>query len=60
MPWTGVLLGEAECREFGWYAKLGPRGWQTCSPDEPHCTLDINRLFRDARWDREQKRFVKK
>ena len=60
MPWTGVFPGAAECAEFGWYATLGARGWQPCAPGTPHSIPDINRLFRDAGWDRERKRFVKK
>jgi hypothetical protein len=39
---------------------MGPRGWQPCAPGTPHSTPDMNRLIQDARWDREQKWFVKK
>jgi hypothetical protein len=60
MPWTGFFMGEAECEEFGWYAVMGPRGWESCAPGTPHSTPGINRLIKDARWDRERKRFVKK
>jgi hypothetical protein len=60
MPWNGLWRGEAECREFGWFAKRGPKGWQPCAPDEPGAMPDFNRLSKDARWDRAQKRFVKK
>jgi hypothetical protein len=60
MPWTGLWPGTAECEEFGWYSKPGPRGWQSCDPSEPEAMPDLNRLVKDARWDRVQKRFVKK
>ena len=47
MPWTGLWPGVAECSEFGWY--------EAYSPDEPA----LNRLRREARWDREAKQFVR-
>jgi hypothetical protein len=64
MPWTGELPGQAECREFGWYATINRIGhgpsWVSCQPDEPGACLDLNRLRVDARWDRRQKRWVRK
>ena len=62
MPWSGTWPGEAECREFGWYAKLVKgKGWIPCRPDEPGAGPDLNRLHdpNEARWDRENKRFVR-
>ncbi len=59
MPWTGEWPGVAECREFGWYATPGPRGWVPCGQDEPGLVMeDLNRLHAQARWDRRNKRFV--
>lgn len=59
MPWSGEFPGCAECREFGWYAKLVPgKGWVRCRPDEPGATEDLNRLHLEAVWDQERQRFV--
>lgn len=61
LPWTGEWPGEAECRAFGWYAKLVPgRGWRPCSADAPGAMPDLNRLYTDAVWDQRQRRFVKR
>lgn len=62
MPWTGLWPGAAECREFGWYAKMvpGKQGWHPCSGDDPDAREDLNRLYTEATWDREKKRFVRR
>jgi hypothetical protein len=60
LPWTGTFPGVAECLEFGWYAKRAPIGWQSCSADDPAAIPDLNRLYTEAIWDREHKRWVKK
>src|SRR6266446_2888325 len=40
LPWTGEWPGRAECREFGWYAKPIPNGWESCQPEEPFALED--------------------
>jgi hypothetical protein len=61
LPWKGYHFGVAECLEYRWFAKRvqGVPGWVSCSADDPDASLDINRLYVDAVWDREKKRFVR-
>ena len=57
--WTGLWPGSAECKEFGWYAKLiEGRGWVSCEENDPDARLDLNRLDTDADWDSDAGRFV--
>ena len=61
IPWTGEWPGVAECREFGWYAKLGPTGWESCGHDEEGARENLNRLRSgEAQWDRTAQRWVKR
>ena len=62
IPWQGLLPGERECWEFGWYAKRNPvgSGWIACDPDEYGSIPDLNRLRVDATWSRRHKRWVKR
>src|SRR5262245_2702879 len=58
--WTGTWPGEAECIEFGWYARFTPgQGWVRCERDDsdPEVVPDLNRLIINARWDRELTRW---
>jgi hypothetical protein len=60
MPWLGQWPGDAECRKFGWYAKRRRKGgWVPCGPNDPKAIPDLNRLHVEARWDREDKRWVR-
>lgn len=60
LPWSGEWPGEAECREFGWYAVLVPgSGWVPCLPTAAGAVPDLSRLYAEADWDRAQGRFVR-
>jgi hypothetical protein len=62
LPWTGERPGERECRAFGWWAKRDPAGpgYVPCGPDDPEAEPDLNRLRKEAVWDRGRKRFLRK
>jgi hypothetical protein len=50
-----------DCRRFGWYARLVPeKGWVPCDPGEEGAAEGLNRLHKEARWDRAETRFVRK
>lgn len=53
--WTGMWPGDAECHEYGFLIQPGP----DASPDlEP--LPDINRLYMECDWDRDQQRMVRR
>jgi len=52
--WPGV----AECREFGFYAKMvAGKGWVACSQDDTGAHEDLNRLMLEAVWNPDTARF---
>ena len=60
IKWDGKWSGIAECQEFGWYSKFTQEfGWITCNKDDPDASEDVNRLSRDAHWNRKKQRWVK-
>lgn len=62
LPWTGEWPGKAECQDFGWWAIRNPNGpgWISVPAGTAGATEDLNRLYRDATWDKDQRRWVKK
>jgi hypothetical protein len=51
----------ADCRAFGWYCKLVPgTGWVPCDQSDPDAEPDIDRLYKEAVWDRRTGRFVRR
>ena len=60
MPWSGEWPGDAECREFGWFAKFTKAGWQECEADDPEAEPDLNKLGAPhAKWDVDAQRWVR-
>lgn len=60
LPWTGIWPGTEECVEFSWFSRMTPGGWMPCTLDALEAGPDLNRLYRDAKWDKKLGRFVKK
>lgn len=59
--WSGEWPGVQECEEWGWYSIFVPgQGWVIVPEGTPEATADLNRLHRDAQWDRETQKWVKK
>lgn len=75
LPWTGRWPGDAECEEFGFYSyfghvetgepvELGPASWGKgkwiqCGKDTPGAGADLNRLYAECRWDKNQRKWVR-
>lgn len=59
--WRGIWPGEAECVEYGWYARMVPglMGWHRCEKDDEGAMEDLNRLSIECVWNVEEQRMVK-
>lgn len=62
IPCTGEMPGVQACREFGWYVRpiAGSDFRVRCAADTDDAEPDFERLYREAIWDRDAKRFTKK
>ena len=62
IPWNGEWPGYSECIEFGWYNKRNPSGigYIQCEKDDPEAGPDLSRLYKEAVWDSQMQRFVKR
>lgn len=57
--WTGVWPGDADAIAMNVWVRWGPP-WIACRGDHPDARPDLNALTTVGRWDREQKRWVKR
>jgi hypothetical protein len=57
--WTGRWPGEAECADWGWWARLQHGRWVPCTAGESDAVPDLNRLYAQTRWDRLHQRYVR-
>jgi hypothetical protein len=69
LEWNGEWPGIAECHKFGFWCYTDPThygnpemhyGHIPCSKDHPKASEDLNRLYRDCRWDPEKRELVLK
>jgi len=61
LKWGGEQSTVTACRKWGWYAKLMPQqGFVKCDPDDDGAVEDINRLYREAGWDKNTQQWVRK
>ena len=53
LPWAGVMPGAQACWELGWFVRRVPggRGKVPCGPDELGAVEDLDRFYREARWN---------
>jgi hypothetical protein len=58
--WDGDYPGAAECRELEWFAVEVSGRECRCGPEVPGAYPDLDRLSREAAWDRRRRRWVEK
>ncbi len=57
-PWNGTLTDFKKCCDLGWFARPVGDEWVRCRGDEEGALPDMDRLYREAVWDRHKGRFV--
>jgi hypothetical protein len=67
IPWNGKWPGEEECEEYGFYSYFDPKdpkadkknyGHIPCDKDDPRASHDLNRLYKECVWSKEEKKMV--
>jgi len=66
IKWDGTWPGKEDCQRLGfwckwtskWEIRNGRARWEICDKDDPEARNDLNRLYTEAKWDREKKQFV--
>ena len=58
MKWTGKWPGEEDCERLGFWQVSAPGGgFKSVDKDYPGASHDLNRLYKDARWNSKKKIF---
>ncbi len=57
--WTGQWPGNDDAAEMGLWTYWGPP-WIECGPDHPQARPDLNKLALAGKWDRGQKKWVRR
>ena len=60
IPWSGIWPGVEECQRMNLWSKMVEgKGWVKCSKEDPEASEALNDLYRECKWDKEKKTFVK-
>ncbi|GAA4626792.1 hypothetical protein GCM10023196_036490 [Actinoallomurus vinaceus] len=54
--WTGTWPGDEYAARLGFWCRWD-NGWQPTSADDPNALPNLNRLYTDATWNREERRW---
>jgi hypothetical protein len=57
LPWAGRNGWAQACIDFGFFVQRIGKAWVPCEADAPRARPDVDRLLRECRWSREDKRF---
>ena len=58
IPWNGTPIAAEKCYELDWFVRPVAGELVQCRGDEEGARPDIERLYREAIWDRRKGRFV--